>query len=62
MKQNIRNINSKGELNGYQERYNVDGKLAYRGNYKNNIDIGYQEYHFLVILVKYLKQTHFFIR
>ena len=55
MDKDIRNTNSKGKFHGCQEWYNVDGKLAYRGNYKNNIDIGYQEYH-------YLNETEYYIQ
>jgi hypothetical protein len=57
MDKDIRNTNSKGKFHGCQEWYNSSGELAYRGNYKNNIDIGYQEYH-----LKSIKQTHFHIR
>jgi hypothetical protein len=57
MDKDIRNTNSKRQYHGYHEWYNSSGELAYRGNYKNNIDIGYQEYH-----LKSIKQTHFHIR
>jgi len=48
----IYNYNTKGQLHGYQERhmtYFLDGKvvfkITYRGIMKNNLDIGYEEYH-----------------
>ena len=37
--------NKNGELHGYQEHYDWGGELSYRGNCKNDDDIGYQEYH-----------------
>lgn len=37
--------NLKGQLHGYQEWYSLDDKLGYRGNYKNNREIGYEEWH-----------------
>jgi len=40
----ITNYNSKGQLHGYQELYNVYG-LFYRGNWKNKNQIGYHEWH-----------------
>ena len=40
----ITNINQKGEYHGYQERYSpTSNKLWYRGNYKNDEQIGYVE-------------------
>ena len=55
MKTIIINKNDKGERHGYQEDYYSTDELAFRGNSKNNIDIGYQEYH-------YLNETEFYIR
>ena len=46
--------NLKGQLHGYQEWYD-DDKLVLRGHSKNDMDIGYQEYH-------RLKQTEFHIK
>ena len=41
----ISNINQKGENHGYQEWYTpTSNKLWYRGNYKNDEEIGYVEY------------------
>jgi hypothetical protein len=40
----IENINNKNQYHGYQEWY-WNNKLGYRGNYKNNIEIGYEEWH-----------------
>jgi hypothetical protein len=48
--------NSKGELHGYQESYNADNSIRYRGVCKNNEDVGYQEYH------RDVKETEFYIR
>jgi hypothetical protein len=45
MKKDIRNHNSKGECHGYQEVYYVNGKLSFRGNFKNGSGIGYFEMH-----------------
>ena len=41
---NIKNYNSKQQYHGYHEYYYSD-ELGYRANYKNNIKIGYEEYH-----------------
>ena len=40
---NITNKNTKGELHGYQLIYRSIDKLYYRGNWKNNLRIGYLE-------------------
>ena len=37
-------INSKNQYHGYHEYYYYNG-IGYRANYKNNIKIGYEEYH-----------------
>ena len=37
-------INSKLQYHGYHEYYYFN-RLGYRGNYKNNMKIGYEEYH-----------------
>ncbi len=42
---NIININPKGELHDYQERYWTDNKIYYRGIRKNNKRIAYNEFH-----------------
>ena len=41
---NIITKNYKQQYHGYHEYYYFD-KLGYRANYKNNIKIGYEEYH-----------------
>jgi hypothetical protein len=43
MNKNISNYNSKKQLHGYQETYRAIDKLYYRGNWKNNLRIGYLE-------------------
>jgi hypothetical protein len=43
MKQDIGDINSKGENHGYQEWYGADGKMWLRGTWKNGQEIGYEE-------------------
>ena len=43
----IRNYNNKGQQHGYQEIYLYDDKLYYRTNYKNDKEIGYEEYHLI---------------
>lgn len=55
MKNSIRNTNSKGEKHGYQEWYSSDNKLTLRGNWKNNKEIGCEEWH------RY-KVTNFYIK
>jgi len=43
---NIYNYNTKNELHGYQNWYFRDSnKLYFRGNYKNDRYIGYNESH-----------------
>lgn len=54
MKKEIHKYNNKGLAHGYQEIYFRD-KLFVRGNSKNALDIGYNEWH-------YRKQTNFYIR
>jgi hypothetical protein len=45
MKKDIKNYNYKGQHHGYQEWYGYfDGKLCFRGNWKNNLRIGYVEW------------------
>ena len=48
MNKDIKNHNDKGQLHGYQERYD-NNKLAIRINMYNGLPNGYLEYH--------LKQT-----
>jgi hypothetical protein len=44
MKKEIKNHNQKGENHGYQQWYApTSNKLWYRGNYKNDEQIGYVE-------------------
>ncbi len=47
MNKEIKNINSKGDLHGYQVRYLIGIKdtLLVRTNMRNNKLIGYHEYH-----------------
>ena len=40
----IRNFNSKWVYHGYQELYESN-IISFRGSFKNNLSIGYQEYH-----------------
>jgi len=42
---NIYNKNNKNQFHGYQERYDFNNKIYYRGNYKHNNEIGYEEHH-----------------
>ncbi len=58
MNKEIRNINSKNELHGYQTRYLIGRKdtLLVRTNTRNNKIIGYDEYH------GYNNQTNYHIR
>ena len=42
MKQEIFNINNKSQYHGYQEWY-YDNKLFFRGNFKDDEEIGYVE-------------------
>jgi hypothetical protein len=41
----IRNHNNKGQRHGYHEWYWNSGEIYYRTNYKNNLEIGYEEHH-----------------
>jgi hypothetical protein len=43
MKLKINNKNAKGQWVGYQEWYTRSNKLWFRGHYKNEKAIGYQE-------------------
>ena len=54
-KEDMTNYNSKGQFHGYQERYHYDNKLMVRGNSKNGLDVGYQEWH-------NVKETEYYIR
>ena len=50
MKTDISNYNSKGKLHGYQEGYYLSKisyltKISYRATYKNNLHVGYSEWH-----------------
>ena len=44
MKTDIYNYNTKGKLHGYQEGYYLT-KILYRATYKNNLHVGYSEWH-----------------
>jgi len=44
MNKDITNLNYKKEVHGYQEWY-YNNILYYRGNYKHNQFIGYQEWY-----------------
>jgi len=44
MNKDIENKNNKGEYHGYQEWY-IKDELSYRAIWKNNIIIGYEEWH-----------------
>ena len=54
MRESIRNYNNKGQHHGYYELY-YNHKLSYRLNYKNDKEIGYEEWHLT-------KTTNFYIR
>lgn len=51
---NIVNFNKYMKFHGYQEWYNIYG-ISYRGYRKNDMEIGYEEYH-------PIKETNFYIR
>ena len=51
---NIDNYNTKGDHHGYQQRVR-NNKILLRVNYKNNIEIGYEEWHFNAITNYYIK-------
>lgn len=55
----INNFNKKGQRHGYNARYTNEGEIMSRGNYKNNIKIGYEEWHHHW---HYPKKTNFFIK
>jgi len=50
----IRNLNNEGEFHGYQELY-VYNLIYVRGNFKNDEEIGYQEWHTI-------KETEYYIK
>ena len=52
---NIRNKNSKGQYHGYQQGFWVDNKIAHRYNKRNDVIIGYTEWHAI-------KETEYYIR
>ena len=54
MKKEIRNYNEAIQFHGYQELYDTDGVLSYRGTAKNGYGIGYCETHFLTRLTYYV--------
>jgi hypothetical protein len=54
MKENISNVNSKGQRHGYLHYY-VKNILALRCTYKNGNPIGYEEWH-------NVNQTRYYIR
>jgi len=54
-KTDINPLDSKGQSHGYQEWYNGNNILSYRGTYKNDQEIGYEEWHST-------KSTNFYIR
>ena len=54
MKKDIRNYNEAGEFHGYQQLYDTDGVLSYRGAANNGYGIGYSETHFLTRLTYYV--------
>lgn len=59
----IRNKNDNNEWNGYQERYDPNGEIMLRGNYKNNKAIRYQERYLREKYNNYnLGQINFYIR
>lgn len=49
MKKEIKNVNAKFQLHGYQEGYLNEisylTKISYRATYKNNEHVGYSEWH-----------------
>jgi len=61
MNKDIDNHNAKGDLHGYNEWYNVDGSLRIRTNWKNDKEIGYEEFHGYHRLYNN-KQTNYYIR
>jgi len=54
MKKNIRNYNDRCKFHGYQELYDTNGVLSYRGTANNGYGIGYSESHFLTRLTYYI--------
>ncbi len=41
----IENINNKGQLHGYRERYYSNGKLWFKCFFNNGIEFDYEEYY-----------------
>ena len=50
----VKNYSDIGQYHGYQEWYKY-GELVIRANYKNDNEVGYEEWH-------YFKRTNFYIR
>ena len=48
-------FNSKGQRHGYQQGVLVNNKIYYRGNWRNNMIIGYTEWHAI-------KETEYYIK
>jgi hypothetical protein len=42
----ITTFNEKGQYHGYFEKYHPNGKLWWKGNYINDLQIGYHERYF----------------
>jgi hypothetical protein len=62
MKKDIKNVNAKFQLHGYQEGYlndisyrSIFNEISYRSIYKNNQHVGYCEWHGI-------EETIFYIR
>ena len=55
MIKSIRHINDKDEHHGYLELRNYDNILLIRVNFKNDNEVGYEEWH-------NVKRTSFYIR
>jgi hypothetical protein len=55
MNKDINNYNIKGKRYGYHEWYGYDDKISLRCKYKNDIPMGYEEWHLR-------QKTNFYIR
>jgi len=55
MNEDIRNYNSNGQHHGYLELRDYNNVLIIRVNYKNDNEVGYEEWHMC-------KETSFYIR
>ena len=55
IRKHIKPRNSVGQIHGYNERYLDNGNIYYRGNWKNDKRIGYQEYLISKVVIYFIR-------